>query len=729
MPSPTTTSTQTTNNANNDPGKSKAYDAPTMNLPLFLLWILPLCSIALYSRVFADLTPITIPVDPHTHGNNKKKKPRSSPTMVPSSSSSEISFPASWPTAYTKTVKTIHKRRRRIPGFPGDIDNLIRTNKQIGKEETKPKKPKAAPKADALDDPAKAQVQQQIARLLQDFQEDNDIYQGIAAADAMRYYTMQYHEGGTYESEAIALYDRLIDMGQTLRNATVTKGRPTRKSTSVNEEVILDYKDKSPDGLLCGLYTAQGKTLFLANLFERAVEAYNGCIFIDEDYLDALNARGSALIVLGRYKDAGQDLLKVIHKDHNRFFVDAFSGLSRVLEAKEDVVQDGWQALIEPTEELLPLLEYKHEKDEAHRNAASLSLARLHHVLFTYHEKKTKQYKTAFDHLEQAHQYKLSTLPPWNGDMEKLKVKQLQHIFQKGFWSSMKTGSSTNVPIFIIGFVRSGSTLLERILDAHPDIVGTGEDSVFNGRLGEIRNAIVEASNMGGGDMASVTESLADSVVDEMYRRWSIIDASSNDIPSTTKPKRLADKMLTNYYNVGFIEMLYPNALILHVAREPMDSIFSAFKHDFPSGTLDYTSDMNGVTDLYTAYRDVMDHWDDVLPGRIMHVRYEDMVNDFERTARAIVNATGLPWNDDVLEFHKQKHAVNTFSSTQVRKGVYKSGMKFWMRYETELAPLTKKVGERVKYDLRTTLPGYSPPVKEEEESGEPTSNRRFDEL
>jgi len=170
--------------------------------------------------------------------------------------------------------------------------------------------------------------------------------------------------------------------------------------------------------------------------------------------------------------------------------------------------------------------------------------------------------------------------------------------------------------------------------------------------------------------------------------------------------------MLTNYYNVGFIQMIYPNALILHVAREPMDTIFSAYKHEFPPGTLDYTSDYDGLAELYDTYRDVMEHWDRVLPGRITHIRYEDMVQDFEGVARAIIQAAGLQWDDSVLEFHKKKHAVNTMSSTQVRKGIYKDSLKAWKRYEKELQPLVDKIGDRVNYSLKTRIPGYNPPGK-----------------
>lgn len=229
----------------------------------------------------------------------------------------------------------------------------------------------------------------------------------------------------------------------------------------------------------------------------------------------------------------------------------------------------------------------------------------------------------------------------------------------------------------------------------------------------DIRNAIVSASMSGDHDLLrSTVGEMANSVVDDMRARWKTIEANTvhEEVQKDPQePQRFADKMLTNYFNVGFIHMLFPKALILHVARNPMDTIFSAFKHEFPPGGLDYTSEFSSLADMYHAYRDVINHWDTVLPGRVTHVRYEDMVHDMPGMARAIVAATTLPWDDAVLEFHKKKHAVNTLSTTQVRKGVYKHSLESWKRYETPLQPLVKLIGERVNWDLKTSIESYKP--------------------
>jgi hypothetical protein len=341
----------------------------------------------------------------------------------------------------------------------------------------------------------------------------------------------------------------------------------------------------------------------------------------------------------------------------------------------------------------------------------SNTLNRFYHVLFLYHDVKTKDTDAAWANLSKSYHYKMGTLPKWSAGFESQKIAATKQIFRQGFWPE-GVGSQTEVPVFIIGFVRSGSTLLERVLDAHPQIVGTGENSVFNGQLDHIRNKIVETSMLGdANELTNVIKSLADDVVDEMRNRWKMVAAGENRAADREEPRRYADKMLTNYYNVGFIHMLFPNALILHVLREPMDSIFSAYKHEFPSGPLDYTSHFPSLSELYHGYRDLIEHWDKELPGRVTHIRYEDMVHDMPGVARKIIQATGLEWDDGVLDFHKKKHAVNTLSTTQVRKGVYKDSLQAWRRYENHLKPLVDMIGERTTFNLRTTLAGYEPPM------------------
>lgn len=118
---------------------------------------------------------------------------------------------------------------------------------------------------------------------------------------------------------------------------------------------------------------------------------------------------------------------------------------------------------------------------------------------------------------------------------------------------------------------------------------------------------------------------------------------------------------------------------------------------------VDSFSTMEGVSKMYESFREFMGHYDKVMPGRVMHVRYEELVDDLEGVARAVIDAAGLEWYDDILDFHNKKQTVNTFSSTQVRKKINKSGIDSWKKYESQLQPLREMLGKYVTYDLTTS--------------------------
>ena len=250
-----------------------------------------------------------------------------------------------------------------------------------------------------------------------------------------------------------------------------------------------------------------------------------------------------------------------------------------------------------------------------------------------------------------------------------------------------------------------------------------GEDSLFNGNLGNIRDAIVRAVSTGSLEvMNKVVSEKANEVEHLIKKRWMMKNhkgtknesynfegTNQKHIAGRQVPKHFVDKMLGNAMNVGFIHLLFPKAVILHVAREPLDTLFSAYKHDFPaSGLYTYSSDFVSLAHMYRGYRDIMHHWDQVLPGRVTHVKYEDMVHDMPGMADAIISEIGLPWDDGVLNFHKKKHAVNTMSSTQVRKGVYKDSLQSWRKYENHLELFAKSLGTYGDHKFETTLENYN---------------------
>ncbi len=532
----------------------------------------------------------------------------------------------------------------------------------------------------------------------------------------MRERDTKIHDGGTIQSESIQTYLTAIDLikdrriGMAEENLILT---PDGRRIDINDEYYLPWKSKSTQGLLVGAYSNLAAQYYMANMFEKSVSAHSEALKLEPDFIPSLLYRGDTLIILGRFEDAGADYTRVMELDEKHNIVDVFSGIVKVLKVKEDILDKGWEDVVNTLNSLIPLNE-QNLHHLTHRSSSSDStdqrqmqqvqnaqrilmrnLKTMHMAMYSYHDHKTKNTKLAWEHLSRAYEYKMAALPPFNASQEEMKINTLKQIFNQGFWPN-GVGSSSKQPIFIVGFPRSGSTLLERVLDAHPQIAGTGEDSIFNGMLDQIRNAIVQASMERSAGAVQKTVQLYADRVDKVTRaRWEDIQRSSSnsDDLDVNRPLYFVDKMLTNYMNIGFIHMLYPNALILHVAREPMDTIFSAYKHEFPPGMLDYTCSFESLAHLYRNYRDIMTWWDHVLPGRVTHIRYEDMVEDMPRMAKAIIGAIDLEWDDDILNFHKKKHAVNTLSTTQVRKGIYKDSMQSWRRYEEPLAPLKEMLG------------------------------------
>jgi hypothetical protein len=458
----------------------------------------------------------------------------------------------------------------------------------------------------------------------------------------------------------------------------------------------------------------------MANRFEISIEIYTKALQVSPTYLDALNHRGTTWLILGKYEMAANDFGKVIDLDSDRIFTDVFTGMAKVLVAREDAYPGGWEKIVPIMDNaitslqnmLLSLSQQQQNQDQstvvAYRKFIANSLKHLHLALFSYHDYKSLDKFRAWENVVKGNYYKLYGHQPYDFKFQQQKIDVIKQVFTPGFWVDGIGSRSKNL-IFIVGFVRSGSTLLERILDAHPDIAGTGEDSIFNGRLPKIRSSVVDASTGSLSTLQAVVQQEADDVEFFVHERWDKIHSKSAENSTKTldakgRPRLFVDKMLSNYLNIGFIHLLYPNALILHVAREPMDTLWSAFKHDFPPGDLDHTSDFSSLAHMFKCYRDVMRHWDEVLPGRVTHIRYEDMVTDFEGVAKAVISATGLPWDDGVLSFHEKKHAVNTLSTTQVRKGIYKESIHSWKRYEDQLKPLMSLVGNDVVHSTKTSV-------------------------
>jgi tetratricopeptide (TPR) repeat protein len=251
------------------------------------------------------------------------------------------------------------------------------------------------------------------------------------------------------------------------------------------------------------------------------------------------------------------------------------------------------------------------------------------------------------------------------------------------FASRAAYGNPSELPVFVLGMPRSGTTLTEQICASHPNVHGAGELS----KLRRVANGIGFAKRSNANlseSIATITPDLTRILAEEhlAYLRERAPDAL-----------RIVDKMPHNFELIGLICLLFPNARVIHCRRDAIDNCISCFVLQFNEAH-SYSSDLETLGLYYREYDRLMRHWDKVLPGRIFENRYETLIESQEEQSRRLINYLGLPWNDACLRFFDRDGSVNTLSRWQVRQPIYKSSVKRWKHYESEIQPLIEALGD-----------------------------------
>ena len=220
-------------------------------------------------------------------------------------------------------------------------------------------------------------IDQQISHIRNEYQKDpTNIHKALNYADALRQRDLMIHDGGSIQQESIKAYKNAIKRIKTQWKLAVSNGSDVRLSSSntntrfenIMKETFLPNEQKSIHGLLVTAYCNLGKQYFMANMFEKAVEVYNSALRLEHDYIDAMNSRGSAYVILGKYKEAGDDFSKVLALDKGEMITDVFTGLAKVLVAKEDVVANGWDELVSVLDEKIPVYEKMMERIDSNNS-------------------------------------------------------------------------------------------------------------------------------------------------------------------------------------------------------------------------------------------------------------------------------------------------------------------------------------------------------------------------
>jgi tetratricopeptide (TPR) repeat protein len=505
------------------------------------------------------------------------------------------------------------------------------------------------------------------------------------------------HELRLFE-EALASYDRALVVRPDLAEALCNRGRTLHELNKFEDALASYARALAVRSDYVEALSNRGNTLHELKRYEEALASYDRALTIRPDYAEVLSNLGNTLRAQGRLGEAEAACRQAIKLKPN--LAEAYSNLGLAL-VNLGRLADGRRALEQAVQlvprnalYLLNLSDVRHfvagdsyivAMEELARNIVSLPVEqqiKLHFALAkTYDDvgrhnesfqqalagSALKRKQIAYD--------ETATLAGFEG------IRQVFTSELIGGWQNV--GNPSPVPVFIVGMARSGSTLVEQILASHPQVFGGGELKYFEAAVQGIRTTP--------GGSTTFPEPVS-GMTGEDYR-----DLGSRYLAGlerlTPGASHITDKMPTNFMFAGLIHLALPNAPIIHTIRDPLDTCLSCFSKLFAEGQ-NHTYDLAELGRYYRHYQALMAHWHRILPpGRILDVRYEDVVADLEGQARRIIAHCGLNWDPRCLAFHQTERPVLTASAAQVRQPIYNTAIGRWRVHEPVLGPLLAELG------------------------------------
>lgn len=326
------------------------------------------------------------------------------------------------------------------------------------------------------------------------------------------------------------------------------------------------------------------------------------------------------------------------------------------------------------TDNELTLMQSQLDKDDIEQDdKAHLEFA----LAKTYEDRK--QFDSAFSHYQNGNALKHQRSHYSQANVSE-QVAAQKTVFTPEFFSTRRQmGDQTPDPIFIVGLPRAGSTLLEQILASHTQVDGTME----------LHNVLGLAARLSGSK--SGYPNVVNEIDDEYFARF-----GQQFIQETQCYRQGAtffiDKMPNNFMHIGLIKSMLPNAKIIDARRDPIACCLSGYKQLFAEGQ-EFSYDLDNLVHYYQSYQSLMTHWDKVLPGFVLRVQHEDVIDDLETQVRRILEFCQLPYESACLHFYKTKRTIKTPSSEQVRQPINSAAREQWKNFESYLTPLIDAFG------------------------------------
>ncbi|MGA2562786.1 MAG: sulfotransferase [Steroidobacteraceae bacterium] len=327
------------------------------------------------------------------------------------------------------------------------------------------------------------------------------------------------------------------------------------------------------------------------------------------------------------------------------------------------------------------------ERMRAEEGASGISLIDCYHLCFALGKayEDRGEYAESWRYYERGNALKRSESRYRPEIIENNTRLQIETCTREFFSARSAVGARESDPIFILGLPRSGSTLLDQILASHSRVDGTQE-------LSDIQRFVLELQ----GRDPDLDHPRYPRVLKELQRedfmRLGQKYLRDTRIFRTDKPYFI-DKMPNNFRHIGLIHLILPHARIIDARREPMACCFSNLKQLFANGQ-EFTYSIQDIARYYRTYLELMQHWDEVLPGKVLRIWHEDVVDDLEGSVRRMLEFCGLEFEPACVEFYKNERSVRTASSEQVRQPIFREGLDQWKHYEPWLGPLKEALGD-----------------------------------
>lgn len=410
--------------------------------------------------------------------------------------------------------------------------------------------------------------------------------------------------------------------------------------------------------------------------YEPAVDVIESILEHNPSNIHALNKLGSIEMQRGNIEKAIAHFEQVVH-------LDPLTGYRGLINARQY-----------PKEESILL------KMEREALRPSLSGAVSSGILFQVASgwQHLKQFDKAFSSVQLANESSKKLIGYDPVEHRQLTTRVLSTFLHHRSNLNKTSGLSTDVPVFVVGMPRSGTTLVEQILAGHSKIFGAGELGVIPQRIARLERW---EKQIGSGlefpecidDLdEEILKGIAEDVLEEL-----------NELAAEDKPGALhiIDKLPHNFQCIGFIKLLFPNAKIISVRRDPCDIAISNYFTDFGAkhSGMGFAYDLEWIGQQLADHNLMMHHWHQVFPGEILEVQYEDVVEDTEGMARKMLDYIGVEWEPQVLAFNELDRPVKTASVWQVRQPIYKTSKAKWKRYEKHLGPLIKGTNAKITWE------------------------------